>query len=90
MNILTTAVPQWASITFIIAIIIPIFVMGAMVKKGAINSNTQSPKKYQYALQGFLISFFIYASLMSFTGIFQENTFPPKIFLFTTVPLFIL
>lgn len=89
MNILTPTVPQWVSITFIFAIIIPIFVMGKMAKTGAINSNLQSPKKYQYILQGFLILFFVYTSLMSFTGIFQENTLPPKIFLFTTIPLFL-
>jgi hypothetical protein len=89
MNIFTSAFPQWVSIAFIMAILIPIFVLGRMTYIGALNANLDAPKKYQIYIQGFLILFFSYASLMSFTGIFQQTVMPPRIFLFTTIPLLI-
>lgn len=88
MNILTTAVPQWVSILFIIAFCIPIVVMANLAKEGASNANL-NPKKYYNITIAFLLVFFLYASLMSYTGIFQQNTLPPRIFLFTTIPLLI-
>jgi hypothetical protein len=89
MNILTAAVPAWLSIAFIFAILVPVWVMGKMAFVGATKANLDNPQKYQKMTYIFLIGFFIYASAMSFTGIFQQNTLPPKIFLFTTIPLLI-
>jgi hypothetical protein len=86
MTILTNAVPQWVSILFLFTILIPIFVMGNMAKEGALASHF-NPKKYYNLVVVFLLLFFTYASVMSFTGIFQEQSLPPKIFLFTTLPL---
>ncbi len=87
MNILTTAVPQWVSILFIISILISIGMIANVAKQGAIN--TTNPTKIVGIVVGFYVLYFIYVGLMGFTGIFQEVTLPPKIFLFTTIPLFI-
>jgi hypothetical protein len=79
MQILTTAVPQWVSILFIIAFCIPIVVIGNLAKEGASTANLNQKKYYNITI-AFLLVFFLYASLMSYTGIFQQNTLPPRIF----------
>jgi hypothetical protein len=88
MNILTNTIPYWISILFIFVIIIPIFVLANLAKEGAIQTNLASNKYYKTTITFFGI-YYLYVSLMSFTGIFQENSLPPKIFLLTTIPLFI-
>jgi hypothetical protein len=35
----------------------------------------------------FFATYYLYVTLMSFTGIFQVNTLPPRILLFTAIPL---
>jgi hypothetical protein len=87
INLLTNTIPLWISILFLLAIIIPIFVLANLAKEGALRANLNTKKYYSHTIIFFVI-YFLYASLMSFTGIFQENTLPPKIFLFTTIPLF--
>lgn len=89
MNILTTAVPQWVSILFLLSIPIPILMIAHVAKQGAINAKLSSAKSKQVynTVLIFYALFFIYVSLTSFTGIFSENTLPPKILLFTAFPL---
>jgi hypothetical protein len=89
MNILTTAVPQWVSILFLLTIPIPIFMIANVAKLGAINANLESPKvKLIYkSILIFYGLYFTYVSLTSFTGVFLENTLPPKILVYTVFPL---
>jgi hypothetical protein len=89
MDILTTAVPQWVSILFLLTIPIPIFMIANVAKQGAINANLNDQKvKWIYkAILIFYGLYFTYVSLTSFTGIFLENTLPPKILLYTVFPL---
>ncbi len=88
MNILTNTIPQWVSILFIVTFCVTIVVIANMVKKGACCANL-NPKIYYNSIISFLLAFYLYKSLMSFTGIFQQNTLPPKIFLFTSMPLLV-
>lgn len=89
MNILSTSVPEWVSILFLLTISIPIFMIANLAKQGAINANLENQKiKWIYmTILIFYAIHFTYVSFMSFTGIFQENSIPPKIVLFTTIPL---
>jgi hypothetical protein len=88
MDILTTAVPQWVSILFIIAFCIPIIVTANLAKQGAINANLDGKKYFNLTIL-FYVIFLGYTAALSFTGILKENTLPPKIFLFTTIPVLI-
>ncbi len=89
MNILTPAVPQWVSILFLLSITIPVFMIANVARQGAINANLDSHKsKLVYkAILMFYGLYFFYVSLTSFTGVFLENTLPPKILGYTFFPL---
>lgn len=89
MNILTTAVPQWVSILFLLTIPIPIFMIAKVAKQGAINANVDN-QKAKWVYKVILIFYGLYftcVSLTSFTGVFSENTLLPKILIYTVFPL---
>lgn len=89
MDILTAAVPNWVSILFLLTIPIPIFMIAHTAKRAAINA-TLDQQKVRWIYKSILIFYglyFIYVSLLSFTGLFSENTLPPKILLYTGFPL---
>jgi hypothetical protein len=89
MNILTTAVPQWVSVLFLLTIPIPIFMIANVAKQSAINTNLDS-QKLKLIYRSILIFYglyFSYVSFASFTDVFLENTLPPKILLYTFFPL---
>jgi hypothetical protein len=90
MNILTNAVPVWVSILFIFGMTASIFLIARTIKMGAITANlseTKAKSVYNTTLVFFLL-FFAYVGIMSvFTTVFQQNTIPPKILLFTAIPL---
>jgi hypothetical protein len=91
MNILTTAVPSWVSILFLVAMSISVFMVANLVKNAANQANLGEKKPN--SLFKMVILFFgiylFYTAGMSFTGIWQKNSLPPKILLFTALPLFI-
>jgi hypothetical protein len=91
MNFLTTAVPTWVSIFFLVAISISVLMVANLVKNAANQANlgeTKANSLFKTVILFFGIYLF-YTGVMSFTGIWQENTLPPKILLFTALPLFI-
>jgi hypothetical protein len=87
-NIIQSTVPIWVSIFFLIVIFIPIVMIARVAKEGAINSslNTKANTIFKTVLF-FYIAWFGYTFLMSRTGLFIENTIPPKILLLTSIPL---
>lgn len=89
MTILTTVVPQWVSILFLLTIPIPIFMIANLAKQAAINTNltNQKAKLIYNTILIFYLLYFLYVTLTSITGTFLENTLPPKIFFYTTLPL---
>lgn len=87
MNILSNAVPQWVSILFLTSMLVSIFMIANVAKQGT--NNAAEGKKVLGIVMGFYLLYFVYVGVMSFTGIFQEVTLPPKIFIFTAIPLFI-
>lgn len=88
MNVFTNAVPLWVSVVFLLTIPIPVLMIASMFKRGAIEANFSEGKSRQAFLlvSVFFAGYFIYTSLMSFTGIFMVNTLPPKVFLYTAIP----
>lgn len=89
MGFLSNSVPVWVSPIFLIAFIIPIFMLRAVVVQGAHAANLDigTTKRLSSGVLLFYVAFYLYVAVMSFTGIFQENTIPPKVLVYTAVPL---
>lgn len=91
MNILTASVPAWVSISFIFSFSIVFFMIANTAKTAALKAgfDAQKASNIWKTVLGFCFIYIIYVSLMSFTGIFQVNALPPRILLFTAIPLLI-
>lgn len=91
MNILTTMVPEWISILFLITVPIPIFMIANVAKQGTLPAGLETTKaKLVFRSIVFFYAIYLtYVSIMSWNGVFSTNTLPPKIILFTTLPLFL-
>ena len=91
MNIFTSAVPVWVSVLFLFTFPISIFMIANVAKKAAINAlfDAQKVSTIYKSIISFGILYLIYVALMSFTGIFQVNTLPPRILIFTALPLIV-
>lgn len=89
MNIFPASVPIWVSVSLILCIPIPILLIANLAKQSALNAKWGVAKaKRTFTIVASVLSIYVlYASLMSFTGIFQENVLPPRILLFTGIPL---
>jgi hypothetical protein len=89
MNLLPTSVPAWVSILFILTFPIVIFVIANVAKNAALKAKLGEEKAaiIYLSIIAFCGLYFLYVAVMSFTGIFHVNTLPPKILLFTALPL---
>ena len=89
MTIFTNSVPQWISALIVISFFIPIFMIANIIKQGALKANLENDKIKTIPRNViiFFITYYLYVTIMSFTGIFQVNTLPPKILIFTGIPL---
>ncbi|WP_196888010.1 hypothetical protein [Aureivirga sp. CE67] len=76
----TNLAPTYISIAFLIAILFPIFMIANLV------SNTKQNHK-RLLIIGFYFLYLILVSILTFTGVFNVDSFPPRIILFTTLPL---
>ena len=84
-------VPIWVSISFIFIFPITIYFIARTIKQGAINaqiSDNQSNKIFLGVIMFFSL-YLIYVSVMAFTGLLSVNTLPPKVLVFTALPLII-
>jgi hypothetical protein len=89
MNFLTTSVPTWVSVSFILTFPLFFYFIANVAKQAAQNAGFDQLKinKIYQSILGFGAIYLIYVSLMSFTGIFTVNALPPRILLFTAIPL---
>lgn len=89
MNILSSYVPEWVSILFLLMLPVPIFMIASAARQGAIKANFDSEKVAWVFRSVFIFYaiYFTYVFFMSSTGLFLENTVPPKVLLYTTFPL---
>lgn len=90
MNIFTNSVPLWISILFLISFIIPILMIANIVRQGVEQpqfDTNKNVKKLPSLIMLFFGIYYFYVMIMSFTGIFMVNTLPPRILLFTAIPL---
>ncbi|MFZ4798790.1 MAG: hypothetical protein ACOYMA_14920 [Bacteroidia bacterium] len=89
MNIIPTFLPQWVSILFIITFPIGIYLLAKLVKDASITAKFTSEKANAnfWKVIGFFTIYLIYVSVLSFQGFFSVNSLPPRILLFTAIPL---
>jgi hypothetical protein len=91
MQATTNIVPLWISALFFICISIPVFQIARAIKQGGLKASLDTNKVSQlfYGSILFYSLFFAYTALLSFSGAFQANTFPPRVILFTMLPLLV-
>lgn len=90
MDIFTNSVPLWVSILFFISFLVPIFMIVNLVKQGVNRpffKDNIKVKNMPNLVLIFFAAYYLYVTLMSFTGIFLVNTLPPRVLLFTAIPL---
>lgn len=89
MNTLSTIIPNWVSVLFLICFVSPIYLIAKAVKEGATNAQLSDAlvNSYYKKTLFFFFAYYVYVIALSFTGLFLVNTFPPKVILFTTLPL---
>jgi hypothetical protein len=84
-------VPFWVSISFCFVFPITIYFIAITTKKGAINaqiSDNQANKIFWSIILFFTIYLF-YVSGLAFTGFLSVNSLPPRVLIFTALPLMI-
>jgi hypothetical protein len=90
MDIFANSVPLWISVLLLICFIIPIFMLANVVRDGVAQTSFQDNNKVKILPKAILLFFtfyYLYVLVMSFTGVFQVNTLPPRVLLFTAIPL---
>jgi hypothetical protein len=85
MTFFPSFVPLWVSISFLMAICIPVYMIANLVRKGSIT--VQRGRINFSIVLGFYILYLIYVSIGSWNGWFDELSLPPKILKFTMFPL---
>ena len=81
--------PGWVSILFVASFTIPIALIANTAKQAALNAGMSNDKSKNIRLSiiGFYTLWLIYASLLSLKGVLYVNSIPPKVILFTVLPL---
>ncbi len=90
MNIFTNSVPQWMSVLLLVSFFIPIIMIVNIIKQGILHfkfDNYNQVKTLPRTVFLFFSVYYLYVMAMSFTGIFQVNSVPPRVLLFTAIPL---
>jgi hypothetical protein len=89
MNFLSTSVPVWVSIVFMVIFPFYFLLISRTVKYSGISSEIGEAKANQLA-KGILLFGCLYLliiSLVAFTGFLHVNSIPPRVFLVSTIPL---
>lgn len=84
--------PLWVIILFIASFLYSIALIANPAKQAALNAG-MTPRKsrnIQFSIFGLYILYLAYTSILSLKGVFSINSIPPKVMVFTTVPLAII
>jgi hypothetical protein len=93
MSFLSSIMPVWASLSLFIAMCFAIIFLARIAEKGSVlaNFDKATARRHYWFVLGFYGVFFLYVAIMSFTGIFRQNTMlPPWVILLTTMPLMVI
>ncbi|PSL44745.1 hypothetical protein CLV51_105117 [Chitinophaga niastensis] len=87
-----STIPLWVIVLFIPSFLYCIALIANPVKQAALNAGMTADRSrnIQFSIFGFYIIYFAYVSILSLKGVFYINSIPPKIVVFTTIPLAII
>ena len=88
MDLSITQVPYWLSALFLISFFFAPVLLIARTAKLAYPSSPLGTKLYQRIVT-FYWCYFAIVALVSLSGFYAVNVFPPRIIVFTVVPLFL-
>ena len=77
-------IPLFVFVAFLIAFCFPIFMIASLVRK---NAPSDQGKSLFYGVIIFYVIYLAVVAFASFQGVFSENSIPPKIVQYTTLPL---
>jgi hypothetical protein len=89
MTFYTSSLPLWSSVLLLLTFPIAFVAIANMVKQGLVASK-MDPVRIVLFYKRILVYGFIYlfiVAILSLTGVVSVNAFPPRIFIFTTIPL---
>ena len=84
MNIFTDLVPFWVSVTFLLVIPIPIFLIARIARQ---YSTANNPKRISTGILLFYLAYFSYVIFGALQGWFDELSLPPMILQRSTLPM---
>src|SRR5277367_3325065 len=86
-----SSMPLWATVLFIAGFLYSITFISNPAKRAALNAGLTPARSrnIQLGIFGFYILYLAYTSILSLNGIFYVVSLPPKVLLFTSIPLLI-
>ncbi|HXS38450.1 MAG TPA: hypothetical protein VN721_17235, partial [Flavipsychrobacter sp.] len=83
--------PAWLTILLTASFILSFLLIANPAKQAALISGIAKEKSrnIQLGVFAFFVSWLIYASVLSLKGVFDVNSLPPRVIVFTTIPLFV-
>jgi uncharacterized membrane protein len=90
MTLFTNSTPLWVSISLLLCFLYPVYKISNLSRKAILKLTAEeqvkaAPIPRQISL--FFLLFGIYVGILSFTGLFHVNTLPPRILVYTAIPL---
>ena len=87
-----SGVPLWASTLFIVSFLLSLTMIARPVRQAALNAGLtmQRSKNIQYGILLFYVLWLAYTSVLALTGTLYPNSLPPRVMVFTALPLFII
>jgi hypothetical protein len=87
-----SSMPLWASVLFIAGFIYSITFISTPAKQAALNAGLTPARSrnIQLGIFGFYILYLAYTSILSLGGVFYVVSLPPKVMLYSSIPLLIL
>lgn len=89
MEFFISAVPIWVSVLFLLSFPVAAWLIADAAYSGYLAAGKQAleAKSLRNRILLFYTAFLLFVALASLFGLFAENALPPKILLFTTIPL---
>ena len=87
-----SSMPIWAIALFIAGFLYSIAFIANPAKQAALDAGMTpaSARNIQLGIFGFYILYLVYASILALKGVFYINSIPPKVMVFTAIPLTIM
>jgi len=87
-----SSMPVWAIVLFIAGFLYSIAFIANPARQAALDAGMTrvSARNIQLGIFGFYILYLAYAAILSLKGVFYINSLPPKVMVFTAIPLIII